>query len=382
MNHRTVVVGIPTFNEVSTIASVVHDVDVGLQALGDGISAYIVNADNSSTDGTASRFAETSTRTPKHNIVTPYRAGKGANLFRILQFAVSRQADVILFVDSDLPAIHPHWIRQLLQPILNGLDAAFLVRPPRWDGGDLTYHLTYPLLAGFVGVEIPQPISGEFAVSVKIALQLLQEVWPPAAFRFGVDIWMAFPCAAASYVNINDSTFRRNPLRSFELEDGSMSVGTKFREVLVAARARCRQCLTGAPPKSPLREHALDITSWRLNPVMLDGEIRDVGHEVTRRLQALRPALPHGYQNAARLVLASGTGSVSWHAWEDLLIQWILAKEEVDPIFLETFLLARTVGFALENDGRSDWYLAVREQALSMFRRRHETWARSARMLQ
>lgn len=61
-------------------------------------------------------------------------------------------------MDSDLAEVPQSWVHALVGVIYEGADFCFPVRPPTWNGGDLTYQLAYPLLAGTFGADLREPL--------------------------------------------------------------------------------------------------------------------------------------------------------------------------------------------------------------------------------
>ena len=189
---RDVVVGIPSHNEASSIAKVVHATDKGLTDHLSHCRCLIVNADNASPDGTREAFEAVITKTPKLYISTPPGLkGKGHNVFNIFAAATHLGSPAVVLLDADLRSAESSWIPALCRPVLEGeLD---LVTPlylrHRYDA-TVTNHLCFPLIYGVLGVSVRQPIGGEFGVSPGLYKHLLKQSWSPAADGYGVDIFL------------------------------------------------------------------------------------------------------------------------------------------------------------------------------------------------
>src|SRR5689334_782579 len=126
MADDIVVAGVPSFCEEGTIGHVTAQVDRGLSALGPGVRATIVNADNASPDGTRAAFEATPTRAEKVYLPTaPGLRGKGHNVANLLRYAVERDARALVIVDADLQSITADWVPRLAGPVLAG-DADFV----------------------------------------------------------------------------------------------------------------------------------------------------------------------------------------------------------------------------------------------------------------
>ena len=65
ISKAEIVVGIPSFNEASSISFPTRQADQGLLKFFGDRSAVIVNCDNNSPDNTRQAFMDTPTRTPK-----------------------------------------------------------------------------------------------------------------------------------------------------------------------------------------------------------------------------------------------------------------------------------------------------------------------------
>ncbi len=200
-----IVVGVPSFNNGSTIRHVVRAVEVGLLKYFPQSRAVIVNSDGGSTDGT--REAVLRARTddshllmlshplhPVHRLVTPYHGipGKGSAFRAIFRIAELLGARACAVVDSDVRSITPEWIELLLRPLIHaGYDyvAPYYLRH-KYDG-TITNSIVYPLTRALYGQRLRQPIGGDFGFSGRLASHYLsQDVWETDVARYGIDIWM------------------------------------------------------------------------------------------------------------------------------------------------------------------------------------------------
>jgi hypothetical protein len=199
-----VLVGIPSFNNAATIGHVAKAVIAGLAKYFPDQRAVLVNSDGGSTDGTTDVVAQASVdlgpmlitdrQSFLHRIITPYQGipGKGS-AFRAV-FEVARRLDVkaCAVVDADLRSITPEWIELLIRPLLKeGFDyvAPYYLRH-KYDG-TITNSIVYPLTRALYGLQIRQPIGGDFGFSGKLAAHYVDKhVWESDVARFGIDIWM------------------------------------------------------------------------------------------------------------------------------------------------------------------------------------------------
>jgi hypothetical protein len=208
------VVGIPSYNNASTIGHVVRAATAGLAKHFPGRRAVIVNSDGGSKDGTPDVVAKTEPGAPHailashplspvHKILTPYHGvpGKGSALRTIFAIAEKLGARACAVVDSDLRSITPEWIELLLEPVLShGFDyVAPLYLRHKFDG-TITNSIVYPLTRSLYGREVRQPIGGEFGFSGRLASHYLrQPVWETEVARFGIDIWMTTTALAGDF---------------------------------------------------------------------------------------------------------------------------------------------------------------------------------------
>ncbi|AMM54310.1 glycosyltransferase [Pyrococcus kukulkanii] len=226
-----VVVGIPSYNNADTIGFVVKQAAEGLKKyFGGGI---IVNADGGSTDGT--RDVVLSTKVPDgvevYSFVYKWPIpGKGSAMKEIMEFAREKDADAVVFVDSDLRSITPEWIYKFAKPIEQGYDfVAPLYLRHKWDG-TITNNIAYPMTASLYGFDIRQPIGGDFGISAEMISIYLEDedVWRTDVARFGVDIFLTTTAIAnkRKVIQVSLGMKIHNP------KDPAASLGPMFNQVV------------------------------------------------------------------------------------------------------------------------------------------------------
>jgi len=226
-----VIVGIPSYNNAGTISHVVKQAAEGLKKyFGGGI---IANADGGSTDGT--REAVLGTAVPDgvevHSFV--YRwpiPGKGSAIKELMEFALEKNADAVIFVDSDLRSITPRWIHRLAKPIEEGYDFVTpLYIRHKWDG-TITNGIAYPMTASLYGKNVRQPIGGEFGVSRRLMKVYLEdeEIWKTHVARFGVDIFLTTTAIARNFKIIQTAL----GMKIHDPKDPAASLGPMFNQVV------------------------------------------------------------------------------------------------------------------------------------------------------
>ena len=192
ISKAEIVVGIPSYNEASSISFPTQQADKGLTKYYGERSAVIVNCDNHSDDNTRQAFMGTPTKTPKIYLSTDNGIkGKGNNLKNLFAKVVELSAKAVIVVDADLKSITPLWIRDLGNPLFDSYDfvAPLYVRH-KYDG-TLTTNLAYPLTRALYGRRVRQPINGDYGFSGNLAgIYMESDIWSETAANFGIDIWM------------------------------------------------------------------------------------------------------------------------------------------------------------------------------------------------
>lgn len=141
--------------------------------------------------------------------------GKGAGVLTIFEIAHICDAKSIILIDGDLLSIKPSWIQTIVNPIVYGradLTVPYYIRDK--NDGVITNNLVYPFTRALYGIDIRQPIAGEYALS-KNLYELLRKhpLFPP---DFGIDIFILSVAAAEGFyikeglfsLKIHESTTR------------------------------------------------------------------------------------------------------------------------------------------------------------------------------
>ncbi|ABC78683.1 glycosyltransferase [Syntrophus aciditrophicus] len=189
-----IVIGVPSYDSGDTIAQVVQIIISGLDRYYRDRKALVMVSDGGSTDDTRDLARAIDPKSYNiESVVTVYRGshGKGSGLRAVFEVASFLKARAIAVFDSDLLSITPEWIRNILDPVIEGYD---FVAPDykrfKLDG-TITNTIAYNLTRALYGKKIRQPIGGDFGVSpALIKFYLEQDVWETDVAKFGVDIWM------------------------------------------------------------------------------------------------------------------------------------------------------------------------------------------------
>ncbi len=188
-----VVVGIPTANEVESIARTTAQVDKGLSEYFPDMQCAIINCDNHSSDGTREAFFSAPGKTPKLYISTePGVGGKGRNIRNFFEKARQLDPKALIIIEADIKNISPVWIRNLGAPILEGAGFVCPLYGRHKYEATLTSSIIYPLVRCLYGRRVRQANVGEYGFSPKLLDTYLNPpLWNEAIESFGVDIWMA-----------------------------------------------------------------------------------------------------------------------------------------------------------------------------------------------
>jgi len=198
---KRVVVGIPTYNEVKTVQEVTEKIDEGLRKYFKPEDCVILNVDSESTDKTRLIFERTKTRVLKKSVNVKERPrGKGRNLITIFKIANNLSADYVLLIDADVKTLTSEWVLKLLSPLTTqGYDFCLpLYKRSRFEG-NITNHFAYPLVYGFFGADIRQPIGGDFAFSRRFYTYLIKQPINTAILQYGIDIFITCNSIAGGF---------------------------------------------------------------------------------------------------------------------------------------------------------------------------------------
>jgi len=226
-----VVVGIPSANEVESIARTTEQVDKGLTQYFPDLKCAIVNSDNHSSDGTREAFFSAPANTPRLYISTePGFRGKGRNIRNFFEKARQLNPKALIIIEADIKNISPVWIRNLGAPILKGAGFVCPLYVRHKYEATLTSSIIYPLLRCLYGRRVRQANAGDCGLSPKLLDTYVNPpFWSEAVESFGVDVWMA-NIALASGLPIVQA-FMGAP-KVHRLKDRFMHLTVLFHEVI------------------------------------------------------------------------------------------------------------------------------------------------------
>jgi len=294
-----VIVGIPSYKNAATIGHVVQVASEGLIRYFSNAKVVIVNSDGGSPDGTREVALNTPVPENVRVLATEYQglAGKGSALRAIFEIVATLGAKLCIVVDSDLRSITPEWINCLGGPILHeGFDYIAPLYTRHKHDGTITNNITYPMTRMLYGLDVRQPIGGDFGFSGDLARWWLkQNVWHTDIARYGIDIWMTTTAIAEGF-KVGQTALG---LKIHDAKDPAASLGPMFSQVvgtlfsLIRLYADQWQAIRSVQP-APL-VGTLDVPQ---------GEPENVPVHIPAMIAKLRDGLP-GHSDMLRQVLAA-----------------------------------------------------------------------------
>ena len=95
--------------------------------------------------------------------------------------------------------------------------------------GTITNHIVYPMTRALYGVDIRQPIGGDFGFSPELAaFYMEQDVWDTDVAKFGIDIWMT-TCAINEGYNVVQANLGT---KVHDTKDPASDLGPMFQQVI------------------------------------------------------------------------------------------------------------------------------------------------------
>jgi glycosyltransferase involved in cell wall biosynthesis len=232
IGQADIVVGIPSYNNADTIGHVVRTAGEGVEKYFPDSKSVLINSDGGSDDGTRRVALDTPVPEGVEVIATEYQGipGKGSAFKAVFEAAKALGVKVCVVVDSDLRSIAPEWIERLAGPVVKdgyGYVTPYYVRH-KYDA-TITNNICYPMTRMLYGLDVRQPIGGDFGFSGKLLDHyLVEDVWETDVARFGIDIWMTTTainagleiCQAHLGAKIHDA------------KDPAEALGPMFRQVV------------------------------------------------------------------------------------------------------------------------------------------------------
>ncbi len=232
IGRADILVGIPSFNNAGTIGHVVQMAAEGMVKYFPDMKPVLVNSDGGSSDGTRQVVLDTPVPDGVETMAVVYQGvpGKGSSFRAIFEIAHRLGAQVCVVVDSDLRSITPEWIELLAGPVVKsdyGYVTPYYSRH-KYDG-TITNNITYPMTRMLYGLDIRQPIGGDFGFSGQLLDHYLsQDVWQTDVARFGIDIWMTTTAINAGFRVCQAHL----GAKVHDAKDPASALGPMFRQVV------------------------------------------------------------------------------------------------------------------------------------------------------
>jgi glycosyltransferase involved in cell wall biosynthesis len=285
-------VGIPSYKNAHTIGFIMERVAAGIQACYPSLRSVIAVVDGGSSDETVQIAATCALPPSIHRIVTAYQGiqGKGSAVRAIFEMARLLGVQACIVLEADLVSIAGDWIQKLAAPILSRtFDYVLPAYALPLVEGAVNDILAYPLTRLLYGVDVRQPMAGDFAVSGELATRLRErDVWETDIARHGVDIWITTTainesirmCQVRLGTKIEDK-----PAAAVPFDPGFVqSVGTLFRMMDIYRR---RWTETRALRAVPFCGNGAALENQRLSSAITTETLCDAFQAGARRYRRL-----------------------------------------------------------------------------------------------
>ena len=227
-----VIVGVPSRNTAHTIGYVLHNIIKGFKKYARNTKHAIVVCDGISDDGTPEVVRVLRKKMGENILLVPnVRApGKGAAMRTIIELVAKySNASTLVFFDSDLRSITPEWLALMIKGVEEcGYVTPYYIRH-KYDA-TITNFIARPLTTLAYGIDLKQPIGGDFGLNRKL-VEILAEnpLWTsnPWTQLFGVDIFLTHT-ALANNMDVCEVFLGA---KIHEAKDPALSLKNMFLEV-------------------------------------------------------------------------------------------------------------------------------------------------------
>lgn len=190
-----ILIGIPSYKNEQTIGNVIDAAANGVHTNFSRLQSVIAVLDGGSADDTVRVAANRELPPSLRRIVTTYQGiqGKGSAIRAIFEIARALNVQTCIVLEADLQSLQPDWMQKLAAPIIRGeyVYAVPAYARPLVEGA-INDILAYPVTRLLYGVDVREPMAGDFAVAGSLAGKLHdRDVWETDVARHGIDIWIS-----------------------------------------------------------------------------------------------------------------------------------------------------------------------------------------------
>lgn len=185
---RKIFILVPSLNEEVNIQQVVRVIDKGLDKYFSDSDNHIINIDCMSTDKTVELFNSCNTNSKKISLISSNKNyGKGMAIKIGIEYGLNKDGNYFLMLDSDLKSIKPIWIKKFLDELIKGEDFIVPIYKRNRYEGNTTNHFVSPIIYSCFGIDIQQPIAGDFGFNNKLAKEISRYYEINENYKYGID---------------------------------------------------------------------------------------------------------------------------------------------------------------------------------------------------
>lgn len=372
-----IMVGVLGKDVETTVLNVLKVVNEGLYRYFPNLKKAIVVSTGESTDDTDDAVRLFS---PYDNIemITTHDIkpiGKGAGVMTIFEIAHHTQAKCVFLCDGDLLSIRPGWVETMANPIVYGradLTVPYYIRDK--NDGVITNNLVYPFTRALYGIDIRQPIAGEFALSKNLYEKLREHpLFPPG---FGVDIFIVTSAAAEGmYVKEGLFSLKIHESTTHYLEPEKFLI-PMFRRVTASMFKLANYYEDSWKSKPPLWRPKYCRESFSQKPIPVKVNIDDMNNTFLQEYKSYKNTIAQYLPEEITIELekiVNGEHDFNSEIWAEIVYNYAAAykktKDKSDRYLLldtlKMFWLGRFVSYAkeVENMDINDAEKVIQRQA-------------------
>jgi len=198
-----IIVGVSSKDCEKTIAKVVKTIDNALSKYYSKQTSLILCSDGFSSDKTKTAFNDVKTITEKKFLTEKGKRGKGSAVKTIIQRAKMHGSMIVLLIDGDHLSLKEEWIKKMIDPVLKN-EQDIVVPNYIQDKNDslISNHLIYPLTKTLFNVNLRNPMAGEFCISKKSYMNLLNSKFFPSDSGLDIFITLTGLCENLNFAEV------------------------------------------------------------------------------------------------------------------------------------------------------------------------------------